>query len=1146
MGRFILIVIVFLCAAQTAIAQTQTTAEISGIITDTSGAVVPNAGVTAVSRETGLQRIAKANRDGYYSVALLPPGTYMLTVKADGFQTSTREGVVLSIDQTARVDFKLRVGSVSTQVNVQSDAPVIETSNPNTTTTVTREQLENLPNPGQDLTYAATIAPGAVMNVNSSNGYNAGNVEFNGLPSVANDFTIDGMDANDAWQSLNRSGASGLMLGLNSIQEASINTESYSADLGRLGASQINYVTKSGTNSFHGNAYEIWNGSSMNTTNYFIKANPNPPAKPFSNTNEFGGSIGGPILKSKLFFFTDLEGIRIVLPQLLNSTLPSPAYQQYVLQQLPLGGYDSVIGMTLPPQPGEVSLYKTLFGLLPDTSKGTPIGIVGCPFDVGGGTPVSAGAGTGCGNQLLSTASPPVSETLWTIKVDYVLSPKDSFWVRFQLNNGANTRVDAVNSAFDTYDKEPERAASAGWTHIFGPDLVNQFNPGFSYQNRVHTLANTSDQTIIPLAYSPSGFSSIGGTLGNIPYGDKTTTWQLNDNLSWTVGKHGFKFGENLRRNLYSSYESKGYAVTPYVYGCSLAEFTYGATCQTFQGFPTYGVDHLANVGLDSYAMDTYKLKPNFTVTAGLRIGWNSNPVSQEDVISRLVTPFRDLSHDVNQPLNQVIAANQHHLFADTYPLTWEPRVALAWEVRPKTVIRAGAGIFSNPLMGFLPSYLDENAPSDVFLSAGIFEPIGGLAIAPGVPGSAIDAAVQANQAFHAGFSSGVASCAATSPPANCVPVIGFTSFESKKQKFPTIYQWSFGVEQQFGQNFGLTVKYVGTHASNMFYSDGPNGYQTVCQGCFVNYPYNQAPDPRFGNIFPFETGANSSYNALQVSLLKRLGHGLSFQANYTHSHCSDYVSNGGVEIFNANENFTSYNGRLARLYGNCDFDVPNSFNASYLYQLPFHSSRGWLNQAIGGWMVTGTVYLRGGFPFSALSSGPAGGFINASPTLFANVVSGQAYYEKAPISGVTQPGTIQWLNPDAFQSVVDPTSNTCYPSNSPANCQDGNSARNLLRAPGFKWTDFDIVKRFPIKDRFQLRFDVQIYNLFNHPNFGFPNTYYGSPGNVTAGIPGKTGTLAGFGNINTTLSPSTGLLGGGLGGDSSVRMVALRAGFEF
>ena len=1146
-GRLTLVAVLLFCAALPASAQTQTTAEISGIVTDSSNGIVVSARVTAVGKETGVQRNTETNGDGYYSLPLLPPGTYMLTVQARGFQTVTREGIILAIDHSARVDFKLQIGSVKTIVSVESNAPVIETSNPNTTTTVTREELENLPNPGQDLTYAATVAPGAIMNVISSGGFNAGTVEFNGLPSIANDFTIDGLDANDAWGGANRTGASGLQLGLNAIEETSINTQSYSADLGRNGASQINYATKSGGNTFHGNAYEIWNGASMNATNYFIKANPAHPPKPFSNTNEFGASVGGPILKDRLFFFTDLEGIRIVLPELLNSTLPSPAYQQYVLQQLPLGGFDSVLGMPLPAQPAEVPFYQNTFKLLGDTSTGVPLSILGCPFDVGGGTPQQANAGNGCANKRLFSASPPVSETLWTIKSDYILRPQDTFWFRFQLNNGRNSSVDPVNSLFDVIDNEPERSGAANWTHVFGPNLINQFNPGFAYQDRVHSLPDLSAaRSAMPIAYYPFfGFSPIGGALGNIPYGDKTTTWQLNDNLSWTLGKHDLKFGENFRRNLYSSYEASGYAVIPYVYSLSLPEFTYGAAGETFQAFPQFAIDHLKAFGLDSYAMDTYKFRPNLTITVGLRVGWNSNPVSQEHVISRLVEPFSVISHDPNQPLNQAIAANQHHLFADTYPITWEPRAAIAYALKPKTVLRIGAGAFANPLLGFLPSYMDQNAPSDNFFTAGLFGPVGGVGVAPGVPNSAVDAAVQANQAFLAGFANGVVSCAANAPPANCLPVIGFTNFESKKQKFPTFYQWSAGIEQQIGSGFGLTVKYVGTSAFNMFYSDNPNGYQRVCQGCFVNYPYNQPVDPRFGNIFPFKTGANSNYNALQTSFVKRMSHGLAFQANYTYSHCLDYITNGGVSIFNAATNFNTYNGELKRLYGSCDFDVRHSLNGSYIYQLPFHASRGWLNQIVGGWQVSGTAYVRGGFPLSVFSASLAGGFVNAFPTIFANAVPGESLYHKSSITGVTVPGTIQWLNPDAFQSVVDPSVNTCFPTNSPANCQNGNLGRNTVRAPGFTWADFDIVKRFPIKERFALRFDVQFYNVFNHPNFGYP-IGLAPQGNATAGIPGEPVTLTGFGTISSTVGPSTGLLGGGIGGDSSVRMIALRAGFEF
>src|SRR5271168_2590039 len=205
LGGVLAFLLVFSCATFSAFAQNQTTAEISGIVTDASNLAVPNASVLAVSKDTGVHREAKSNGDGFYSLALLPPGAYLLTVKAQGFQTVTREGISVAIDHSVRVDFRLQVGSMATQVTVQTEAAMIETGNPNTTTTISDRDLQNLPNPGQDLTYVANVAPGAIMNVNSSSGYNGGNVEFNGLPSIANDFTIDGLDANDAWQSLNKS-----------------------------------------------------------------------------------------------------------------------------------------------------------------------------------------------------------------------------------------------------------------------------------------------------------------------------------------------------------------------------------------------------------------------------------------------------------------------------------------------------------------------------------------------------------------------------------------------------------------------------------------------------------------------------------------------------------------------------------------------------------------------------------------------------------------------------------------------------------------------------------------------------------------------------------------------------------------------------
>jgi hypothetical protein len=225
-------------------------------------------------------------------------------------------------------------------------------------------------------------------------------------------------------------------------------------------------------------------------------------------------------------------------------------------------------------------------------------------------------------------------------------------------------------------------------------------------------------------------------------------------------------------------------------------------------------------------------------------------------------------------------------------------------------------------------------------------------------------------------------------------------------------------------------------------------------------------------------------------------------------------------------------------LYGDCDYDVRHSLNGSYVYQLPLHSSRGWLETIVGGWQLSGTLFVRGGFP-TYIWSDLIFSVPNGPGIAYANVIPGQSLYQKAPIAGITQPGTIQWLNPFAFQSVWDPIASTCYPTNSPQNCGAGDSGRSLLRSPGFTWTDLAISKSFKITERVKFKFDAQFYNLFNHPNFASPNFSF-------AGIQSEPGTLTGFGAISQTAGPNTGLLGGQLGGDSSVRMIALRGTIQF
>jgi hypothetical protein len=328
----------------------------------------------------------------------------------------------------------------------------------------------------------------------------------------------------------------------------------------------------------------------------------------------------------------------------------------------------------------------------------------------------------------------------------------------------------------------------------------------------------------------------------------------------------------------------------------------------------------------------------------------------------------------------------------------------------------------------------------------------------------------------------------------------------------------------------------------NQPYSTQVNGYQTVCQGCFAPFPYPQPTDARFASVTQLSTGANSHYNGLQLTAMKRLGHGLQGQVNYTWSRCMDRVSNGGFLPFSAGGILSPLPGDLARDYGPCDYDIRHNLNAQYVYQLPVRVRSHSLGYALNGWQISGTAFWHSGVPFSVLStpySANGNGIVQGSGPQFASVVPGVPLYAHHPVSGVTQPGTIQWLNPDAFVSAVDPSTGQCYGGDGAQNCQFGNLGRNSLRGPNFVWSDFYLTKWFPLSEHVKLRFEGQFFNVFNHPNFGLPSM-------TLAGIPGKPSTQTGFGALTYTTAPPTGLLGVGLGGDSSPRMIAFQARVEF
>ncbi len=1110
-----------------ALAQGETTSAIVGQVRDTTDAVVPGAAVTITNQETGLKRTARTDDAGRFNFPQLKPGAYSVRAEAQGFDPGQNDNVISGLGQKQTVDFMLKVARSNEAVEVSSEAPLINPENSNTSTTLTAPVLENLPNPGGDLTYPLQFAPGALINtagssndfVGGSNGY--GNVEFNGLPALSNGYIVDGLETNDPLTNLNSGLSTNLVLGLNSISEVTVNTLSYSVDQGRYGASQVDYVTKSGTNQFHGNLYELWNGSLLNAADYFTNATPGNH-KPRSTVNHFGGSLGGPIARDRLFFFFDSEWVRIALPIVTPTIVPGPAFQQYVLQQLPSAS---------------VPFYQQMFSLYGNTS-GTPTAILGCPLGA---------AGEGCANRQSVSHSSDDHEQVQTVRVDYNINPRDTAWFRFQADTGVQAAyTDPINSLFDALSSQPLYSFAAGYTHVFSQNLVNYFNPAFSWYESLFGPSNLQRTlSAFPIVLQGTGanaFTPVGGLDNTWIQGRRASRFFINDNLAWSRGAHELRLGTNIRIFRLNDYDFEEGTVPTVTYA-NLQQFISGVANTASKAFPSNANEPFNFLNLDVYAQDTWKVTRKLTWTFGLRDTLNSNPLNPHDQVARLRGSFLSISHDVNQPLNEAIQTHLGNLFSSTPLAILQPRTAIAWQFEPKSVLRTGFGIFSDLLPGSVADLIGANPPYDKTFQGGLLGTVGGTAIAPGASNSAVDATVVANQIFTSGFPQGQLSCASPqASPGSCIPPVAITAVPDGKLHAPYFMEWSLGMEHQFGTTASVQAQYVGTRAVNQPYSTQVNGYQTVCQGCFAPFPYLQSTDPRFGAVTQFSTGANSHYNGLQLTAMKRLGHGLQGQVNYTWSRCMDTVSNGGFLSFSAGGILSPLPGDLARDYGPCDYDIRHNLNAQYVYQLPVKVRSHFLGYALNGWQISGTAFWHSGVPFSVLSSpysANGNGIVQGSGPQFASVVPGVPLYEHHPIPGVTQAGTLQWLNPDAFVSAVDPSTGQCYGGDSPQACQFGNLGRNALRGPDFLWSDFYLTKFFTLTEHVKLRFEGQFFNVFNHPNFALPSM-------VQAGIPGNPSTQSGFGALTYTTAPPTGLLGVGLGGDSSPRMIAFQARVEF
>ena len=1110
--------------------QSLTSGDITGVVTDQTGAVVPKAQVTLVNTETGTTASQQTNSTGAYRFALLSPGSYTVSAAAPGFQSMSR-AVTVMVGENTSSNLQLALATSNTTVEVASGQSIVETENANLSTSLSPLQISQMPNPGNDLSYFVQTAPGATMNTQA--GY--GNTATFGISGTSNLFTVDGMNENDPFLNLNNSGATNLMLGANDVREATVVNNGYSGQYGELAGANVNYVTKSGSNSFHGNAEYFWNGRTLNANDWFNNHTTPVTPRAFDNDNQWAASIGGPIVKNKTFFFVDTEGLRLLIPTVQPVNIPSPPFQAATQANLTSNG-----------NAAEIPFYNQIFALYNNAPGASRAANILPGGGCGGFTSAALGAAP-CALQFQSSISNLTNEWLITTRVDQVIGSNDRAFLHFRYDHGLQASyTDPLATALNAQSTQPDYEGQFQENHTFGASAVNQFILAGSWYGAVFQPANLSAATttmpyqLVFPGGPPNGlFYSPGGFFYNTwPQGRNVTQYQVEDDYAWQKGNHSLKFGVNFRRNDMTDYTPGGFFGTiPTASFNSLTSFFNGTTDTFEQAFASRPTEPLALYSLGLYAQDEWAVMPRLKITLSLRAEHNSDPVCQTNCFARLDSSFLDVSHDPTQAYNDVIRTGLNQALPNYQSISWEPRFGFAWQPfgTGATVIRGGIGIFSDIFPGTIATSFDTNSPlKNTFVASG-------LQLAPGLPGSAQTATTSSNTAFLSGFSSGLNIGQIESGPGGSLFSPPTFTNSANKIRYPTYQEWNLEVEQAIGSKMSFSINYVGNHGSdlavlnpglNAYCNAGPVAFQpagvTPCLSSlgvssFAGLP-TAPPDPRFSTVTEVGNPGVSNYNGLSVSFKRQVSNSLQVQANYTWSHALDDVSNGGFLPFNFDTNTSilgpqdPYNFRMYN-YGNADYDTRHQFNLNYVYNTP--TFRGWLGPLLN-WTVAGTIFVRSGLPFTAVdgASTLALGSYNYGPAtgldLFANALVG-------PLSCGSSATTTPCLTSAQFTSPIAPGGIATF----------GNERRNQLYGPMFFDTDLSLMKNFSIPhwEGAELQIGAQAFNLFNHPNFDQPVNDVSS---------------SQFGSIVRTVGPPTSIFGSFLGGDASPRALQIRAQLRF
>ena len=1113
-------------AAPAAYSQTMTTGDIVGVVTDATGAVVPNATVTAKFADTNETHSATSSASGQYRFSLLQPGDYFVTGEATGLKSKTEKFTLLAGQETS-INLTLTVQGTQVVVEVQAQADILQTENANLASGFNIQQVTNLPTMGGDMTTMAFTVPGVLV---LPGGGASGNFNVNGIPGATALFTLNGADDMDPYLNINNSGASNNLLGANEVAEAAVILNAYSSDFGRMTGAQVNYIGKTGTNAFHGNLFHNFNDKIFNA-NDFINTQEGLQ-QPRSDSHQFGGSIGGPIVKNKLFFFFNYESLQYALPTSGNVFIPSPQLQTYTLAHIPAAS---------------APLYNDAFALwngasaaknaVPVTNGNGPLqdgnGHLGCGTGTfwnanipapGGGV---FGTTASCTYAFAENASELNKESLVTLRGDYNLSSKQRLSARWNDDWGIQaTGPSLISPILNEQSTQPSQNGQLTYTYVISPTLVNNFIGSGMYYSAVFGYADLSKVlSAMPETMNVADFCcSEIGTATNMPQGRNVGQIQLVDDLTWIKGRHSFKFGFNYRYNKVTDYTNNESAFNGFYNIADLTDFTTGQVNATGLGdsftksYPDLLQVHLRMSSMGAYVQDEWKVRRDLTLTLGFRIEHSGNPACLDNCFARMNTQFGMPGYQGGASIayNSTISTGLHNLYQSLESIVPEPRFGFAWNLNSKTVLRGGVGSFANLFSGSVSSSVFRNPPS-VFSANVRFGTVG----LPTDSASSAYAGQAADNTFTSGFGKGynyTQMVAALAPITYALP-----SYYSPPNNFvaPKTTEWSAELQRSLDAHDVLALTYTGNHgydqaisntSSNFFLLLASNGLNKYYGTSFGGLP-TAAPDPRFLTVTQVLNAGYSNYDAMTVQVRHSMNWGFQGQFGWTWGH-----SLGLASVYNP------YNLHFG--YGNESIDVRHAIVGDLVWIEPHQFANGILKEVLGGWNFGLKLYDYTGRPFSS-SDSKISAQINSgggtSQTFLASVIDPNINPVCTAVHATS--------DTPCFAKTQFETYNSTSGVATPIQMDFGWTGPGVFRGPGYFDIDTQLSKKFYIKESYALEIGGQFYNTLNHPNFGNPTA------SITSGSLGTT---------SATVAPPTSPYGSGQGAIVTGRVIVLAMKFSF